>query len=51
MKIKNVKKALIDQMNLNLSGNLYHKTQIEFAYHNNRIEGSSITKDETAKHL
>ena len=47
MEIKKVKKALIEQMNLNLSRNLYHKTQIEFAYHNNCIEGSSITKDET----
>ena len=27
-----IKKALIDQKKLNLSGNLYHKTQIEFAY-------------------
>ena len=33
---------------MNLSGSLYHKTQIDFAYNNNRIEGSTITPDETA---
>lgn len=33
---------------MNLFGNLYHKTQLEFAYNTNHIEGSTITKDETA---
>ena len=32
---------------MKLPGNLYYKTQIEFAYNNNYIEGSTITKDET----
>ena len=48
MKISKVKKALIEQKNMNLSGNLYHKTQIEFAYNTNHMEGSTITPDETA---
>ena len=48
MKIKEIKKALIEQKNMNLSGNLYHKTQIEFAYNTNHMEGSTITLDETA---
>ena len=48
MKIKEIKKALIEQKNMNLSGNLYHKTQIEFAYNTNHMEGSTITPDETA---
>ena len=48
MEIKKLKDALIEQMNLNLPGNLYHKTQIEFAYNTNHMEGSTITKDETA---
>ena len=48
MEISKVKDALIEQMNINLSGNLYHKTQIEFAYNTNHMEGSTITKDETA---
>ena len=33
---------------MNLSGSLYHKTQIDFAYNTNHIEGSTITADETA---
>ena len=48
MQVSEIKKALIEQKNMNLSGNLYHKTQLNFAYNNNRIEGSTITPDETA---
>ena len=48
MEIIKVKEALITQKNIGLSGNLYHKTQLEFAYNTNYIEGSTITKDETA---
>lgn len=48
MKVSDVKKALIEQKNINLSGNLYHKTQLEFSYNNNHMEGSTITPDETA---
>lgn len=42
-----IKEALITQKKINLSGNLYHKTQLEFAYNTNHMEGSTITKDET----
>ena len=48
MKVNEIKKALIEQKNMNLSGNLYHKTQLDFAYNTNHIEGSTITPDETA---
>ena len=48
MKAQEIKKALIEQKRMNLSGNLYHKTQLEFAYNSNHIEGSTITPDETA---
>ena len=48
MEISKVKKALIEQRKVNLPGNLYYKTQIDFAYNTNHIEGSTITKDETA---
>ncbi len=48
MELSLVKKALITPKKMNLSGNLYHKTQIDFAYNNNYIEGSTITPDETA---
>ncbi len=48
MQVSEIKKALIEQRKINLSGNLYHKTQIDFAFNNNFIEGSTITIDETA---
>ena len=48
MEISKIKKALIEQKRINLSGNLYYKTQIDFAYNTNHLEGSTITKDETA---
>lgn len=48
MEISTIKKALIDQKRMNLPGNLYHKTQIDFTYSTNYIEGSTITPDETA---
>lgn len=46
--IRKVKKALIEQKRVNLSGNLYYRTQVDFAYNTNHIEGSTITSDETA---
>ena len=48
IKVSDVKKALISQKKINLSGNLYYKTQVDFAYNTNHIEGSTITPDETA---
>ena len=39
--------ALKEQRKINLSGNLYYKTQLDFAYNTNHIEGSTITSDET----
>lgn len=38
---------LLDQMKCKLKGNLYHYTQISFAYNTNRIEGSKLSEDET----
>lgn len=38
---------LKEQKKVKLKGNLYHKTQINFAYNSNRIEGSKLTEDET----
>ena len=48
MDISIVKNAIIEQRKVNLPGNLYYKTIIDFTYNNNHIEGSTITKDETA---
>ena len=36
------------EVELILTGSLYHKTQLDFAYNTNHIEGSTITADETA---
>ena len=47
MEVSKIKKALIEQKNINVSGNLYYRTQIDFAYNTNHIEGSTITSDET----
>ncbi len=47
MDAKKIKNALIRQKENNLSGNLYYKTQIDFAYNTNHIEGSTVTPDET----
>src|SRR5574344_1340365 len=48
MDAKKILKALLEQKKINLSGNLYHKTQLDFAYNTNHIEGSTITPDETS---
>ena len=48
MEIKKIKKALLEQKDMNLPGNLYHRTQLDFAYNTNHMEGSTITPDETA---
>ena len=47
MDANTIKKALIEQRRIGLTGNLYYKTQIDFAYNTNHIEGSTITPDET----
>lgn len=38
---------LRDQMESRLKGNIYHFTQVNFAYNTNRIEGSKLTEDQT----
>ena len=47
MEVAKIRKALLQQRRMKLSGNLYHKTQVSFAYNTNHIEGSTITEDET----
>lgn len=39
--------TLKEQKEMKLKGNLYHITQINFAYNTNHIEGSNLTEDET----
>lgn len=43
----NVLEVLREQKNMKLKGNLYHNTQITFAYNTNHIEGSKLTEDQT----
>lgn len=43
----NVLEVLREQKKMKLKGNLYHNTQIIFAYNTNHIEGSKLTEDQT----
>ena len=39
--------CLKEQKEMGLKGNLYHNTQVIFAYNTNHIEGSKLTEDQT----
>lgn len=43
----NVLDVLREQKKMKLKGNLYHNTQVIFAYNTNHIEGSKLTEDQT----
>ena len=43
----NILNVLREQKNMRLKGNLYHNTQITFAYNTNHIEGSRLTEEQT----
>ena len=47
MDAKKIKEELIRQKNSNFKGNLYHFSQVSFAYNSNKIEGSKLTEDQT----
>lgn len=38
---------LKEQMDMKLKGGIYHRTQIDLTYNSNRIEGSTLTHDQT----
>ena len=40
-------KLLLEEKAMNYKGGLYHETQIKLAYNSNRIEGSSLTEEQT----
>lgn len=46
-KEKTLKDILAHEMQSKISGGIYHKIQIDFAYNSNRIEGSRLSYDET----
>ena len=43
----NILEVLREQKSMQLKGNLYHNSQIIFAYNTNHIEGSKLTEDQT----
>ncbi|MBR2840473.1 MAG: Fic family protein [Bacilli bacterium] len=47
MDVKKIKKELIEQKKSKFKGNIYHYSQVNFAYNSNKIEGSKLTSDET----
>ena len=46
-KKRNITNVLIDQKNNKISGSIYNKLQVDFAYNSNHIEGSMLTHEET----
>ena len=47
MNILKLKNELIEQRKTRFKGNIYHFSQVNFAYNSNKIEGSHLTEDET----
>ena len=47
MDAKKIKTELIRQKKSHFKGNLYHFSQVNFAYNSNKIEGSKLTEDQT----
>ena len=47
MDIKKIKNELIKQKQSKFKGNIYHYSQVNFAYNSNKIEGSRLTSDQT----
>lgn len=47
MDLKKLKLELIEQRKSKFKGNIYHYSQVNFAYNSNKIEGGKLTEDET----
>ena len=47
MEIAKLKKELVEQRKTKFKGNIYHYSQVNFAYNSNKIEGSKLSEDET----
>ena len=45
--IEKLKKELIEQKQSKFPGNIYHVSQVLFAYNSNKIEGSRLTEEQT----
>ncbi len=47
MLIDKLKLELVEQRKSKFKGNIYHYSQVNFAYNSNKIEGGKLTEDET----
>ncbi len=47
MELEKLKIELIEQKKSKFKGNIYHYSQVNFAYNSNKIEGGRLTEDET----
>ena len=47
MDLIKLKRELIEQKNSKFKGNIYHCSEVAFAYNSNKIEGGKLTEDET----
>ena len=47
MDINRIKNELIKQKESKFKGNIYHYSQVNFAYNSNKIEGSRLTSEQT----
>ena len=47
MNINKIKNELIKQRESKFKGNIYHYSQVNFAYNSNKIEGSRLTREQT----
>lgn len=47
MNINKLKSELIAQRKSKFKGNIYHYSQVNFAYNSNKIEGSRLTSEQT----
>ena len=47
MNIEKLKRELVSQKNTKFKGNIYHYSQVNFAYNSNKIEGTHLSEDET----
>ena len=47
LRISPLLKALQEQKEIRMKGGIYHRTQVEFTYNSNHIEGSRLTKEQT----
>ena len=47
MDINKIKDELISRMKSKFKGNIYHYSQVNFAYNSNKIEGGRLTEDQT----